>query len=423
MNFVFTLLFVLLPVFAVADNETHSVPEKEVAISFSDLSRLVGEKNENIKASRIMVESSDARTGHLIRSFLPHVSASLGNEKFESTRLENQQENFWRVGAQMNLYRGGRDKFEERARESQLELSKVNSGLSSAKELKKAQDAYWEIVSVIKLIEFRTMELKQNDENIRAAARRAGAGVATNADRLQFEMNKAALEQAIAELNLDLDYAKSRLAVALGLDEHKGIKLKDDFPAISKVLPKSIENQKRLAMRAIVAREEIESARARTAGQWWQPSVDLYASYGVPSLDDEYERAVRQDKETVAGVKLNFDFGQGLNERSEARAKYLEAKALGYMRSYSTREIEAEEHELKHDMLKTASLIEEIEKTLKKAETFLSLTRAEYQRGIKNGPDLMSANRQYFELNERKVLLTRKFLEHRSALESLNSER
>lgn len=420
MNFAFLVLVLFSPTTLFAESDAHAAA-KPISIALSDLNRLIEEKNENIKASRAMVESSRKRTGHLTRSFLPQVAATAGQESMSVTDLPGRRENFWRVGAQLNVYRGGRDKLEEDVRDKQLEISRMDAGRDKIVELKKATDAYWEIVTITKLLEFRKEELQQNEENIRSAAKRAGAGVATSADKYQFELNKAEIEQSMEQLALDLDFAKNKLSVTLGIDSHAELILSDTFPAITSQLPKPVDIGQRLQVQAMRAREDADLARSRSYGRWWHPNLDLYASYGVPSLEDEYDRAVRGDRETVTGVRLSFDFGQGLRDQSEASAKALEAKAQQYRTSYAVRETASEEHELEHHMLKAVDLIAKTEKNLTKARSFLSLTKSEYQRGIKNGPDLMGASRQLFELYERKLLLTRQYLEHRAALAVINA--
>jgi len=419
MKFTVMLLFFLNPLFAFGQADSHESPSQVRQISFADLKRMISEKNENVKASRVMIESSQARTGHLARSFLPQVSASVGEESLKVTSQPDQNERFWRIGAHVNLYRGGRDKIEEQIRKDGVEASRIESGRDSAFELKKAQDAYWNILVQSKLLAYREEELKQNEENIRSASRRAGAGVSTNADKVQFELNRADLEQAIETLRLELDFAKSQLALVLGLDQHDGIQVKDDFPQVTKDLPKGLGVEKRLVVRSAQVREELEKNRSRAASRWWQPNLDVYANYGVPALADEYERAIRQDRESVMGLRLSFDFGQGLDGRSEAKSKALEAKAFKHKLAFTVREAEAEEHKIEHYLITTAKMVAHAEKNLEKARSFLSLTKSEYQRGVKNGPDLMAASRQYFELVERRILLTRQYLEHRSAFEAL----
>lgn len=393
--------------------------EPETAISFSELPKLIQEKNENLKAARANAEAQQERTGHLARSFLPQISAQVGEEDFRTGSDPSKSQTFWRIGTSLNLYRGGRDGLDEDIRNAQLSVAKNEVVREFRDELRGAQIAFWDLVAIEKFIVFRKEELNRNDENLRSARRRSGAGVATNADAVQFELHQLTLEQEIKQLELKKDFSQNRLAVSLGLDEHENLIVKGDFPKIVSADLPAFSVQDQLDVKSLRAREKIEALRVNQASRWWHPKVDVYANYGLPSLSDDYERAQRKSQELAAGVRLSLDFGQSYNDVSEARAKRLEAKSNSYRAVHKAREALAADHELRHDIRLTGELILANEKSIEKARNFLRLTQAEYSRGLKNGPDLLGAFRQFYELQERSVQLNRDLLTSRTELEGL----
>lgn len=393
-----------------------------VSISFEDLPKLVSDRNENLKAARAVIKAKEERTGHLTRSFLPQLTAQIGEEDFRTDSDPARRQTNWRIGASLNLYRGGRDRLDEGIRASQTEVAKIDSAREFQSELKRARIAFWDVIATEKIIEFRRDELRKNEESLRSARRRAGAGVSTTADAVQFELYRMDLEQKIKHLELRKDLSRNRLAVALGLDEHENIAVKGDFQKVASSELKSLQLETQLDVRAQREREKIETLSAKQLGRWWHPRVDLYANYGLPALSDEFTRAARQDKETATGIILSFDLGQGLSDMAEASSKSYDARASASRAAYKAREALAMNHEIRHDVRLLAELVADNERSIEKARNFLKLTQGEYGRGLKNGPDLLAAFRQFYELQERTVDLQRDLLSSRAELESLTAK-
>ncbi len=404
---------------ALAFSSMSESAELEPRLSFADLAGLVKERNENFAAARVIVEAQAERTGHLRRSFLPQASAKLGEEYFRAGPDASRRQRYWEVEALVNVYRGGRDKIDEEIRHVQVDIAKIDAAREFAQELRRAQIAFWEVVATDKLIALRFDELKSNQTNVNSSKRRAGAGIATTADSIQFEVHRSQLEQEVKQLELKQDLNRNRLAVVLGLKNHKNVRVQGEFPQVVQGLRPIERTAEQLDFVALQKRQRVDELRSRLASRWWQPRLDLYANYGVPALSDETERAIRMEREVAAGLRLSIDFGQGANDLYESKARGLDAKSSGLRAAYKAREVAALEHELRHDLELTESILNENEKNIRKVRDFLRITLAEYARGLKNGPDLLAAFRQYYELQERAIVLNRDLLLARADLDSL----
>lgn len=403
---------------SVSSKPTHAAQP----LSFDDLPKIIAEKNENYRAARSSIDAQQERTGHLARSFLPRISASVGEEDIEMTSgLKDRQTN-WRIGASVNLYRGGRDSLDEDIRKANLDAAKVDSTIDFRKELRLARASFWHIVALEKVLTHRREELRRNEENLRSARKRAGAGVASNADANQFELYGMELEQRIKQLDHQADVERNRLAVLLGMDEHKGLVLRTDFQKVNigSAPELNIENQVDLKLQKTKVR--IEELRAKQSGRWWIPEVDMYAYHGVPSLRDDLTQNIREDRETVVGIRMSLDFGNGFGDMIERKARIHEARSGELRAAYMTREVVANDHEIRHDMSLNIELLADNEKSIAKARDFLRTTQSEYSRGIKNGPDLLAAFRQLYDLLDRSVELNRDLLVAQADLDSLISK-
>jgi outer membrane protein TolC len=389
------------------------------AVSFDDLPKLVKEHNGNVQAAQASFAAQEKRTGHFARSFLPGVSAEVGSESHRAGTDPKAQREYWKIGASMNLFRGGRDQLEEQRRQESAKAAEAESHGEFAKELKEARQTYWKLVAASQLMAQREESLKRNEENLKAARRRSSTGQASSADTLQFELHQTTLKQDLKKLSLERDLMRNRLSVAIGWDEHESIEVPEQFPHPSEQspLPEELQPEKNLEVIQLRAKERVESLAAARASRWWAPSLDLYANYGIPSLKDEQSLALRRDKEWTAGVRLAVNLGDGLESRSEAGAKALEATAQERRMRHRIREAIAEDHELRHDLMLLHELIHDADQDISKAEKFLKLTEQEYARGVKNGPDLLSAFQRYYEFMQRRTELYRDF--HRSTAELL----
>jgi outer membrane protein TolC len=175
--------------------------------------------------------------------------------------------------------------------------------------------------------------LKTTKENIQSANRRSGAGVATNADAVQFELEGTTLNQNLKKLMLEQDLLKNRLAVAIGHPNHEAMQVESDFahPPES-VDPKLADGEKSPDTEVLRLEENIHFLKRDKASRWWVPSVDLYATYRRPTFLESDTRALARENELVAGIQLSMNLGAGFEDAAIKSAEELEAKATAEMK-------------------------------------------------------------------------------------------
>jgi outer membrane protein TolC len=142
---------------------------------------------------------------------------------------------------------------------------------------------------------------------------------------------------------------------------------------------------------------EQAQAGGRTLRSRWVPDVNLYASYEeYLKADQEVSRALpRRDFST--GVRLSIPLGENLAVQSESVAKGLEASAYRLQKEQTVRQLEAEYHAYRHDMAVLSDLIRSFATQMEKARKYLKQTSEEYERGVKNGPDVLEASRSLYQ--------------------------
>ncbi len=390
-------------------------------VQFEDLPRLVREKNENVQAAHLSVKAHEERMGRLARSFLPNISAQVGAEEFKTGSDPLERQGYWKVGAELNLYRGGKDYLDDKIKESSVRSAKYDLSREFQRELLEARQTYWKLVALTQKIKHRKESVEKNESNLKSARRRSGAGIATAADTVQFELQQTLLNQEVRKMELESDLLKNRLSVALGSDEHESLEIQSDFPKLNKSDSEAapLDVRKHIDVANLNEKQNTEALKAEMSSRWWRPSLDVYSSYGIPSLSDEYSRALRRDTEWTIGVKVGFNLGQGLEDRTEASAKAFESKSVEKIKAHRLREVKAADHELRHDLKLLYDLINATDLAMGKSEKYLKLTQDEYRRGVKNGPDLLGSFQQYYEYKSRQIDLYRDYYEAKAELDAL----
>ena len=399
-----------------------AAPQQTKLVSYEELPRLVREKNENVQAAHSTLKAEEKRMGYLTRSFLPSVSAVAGGEEFKTGVDPVERQGYWKLEAKVNVYRGGRDSIENSVREANARIASSSFSQEFQQELKGARQAYWKLIATMKLISDRKEGVEKNEANLKSARRRSGAGVATTADALQFELQKTLLTQELKKLQLQQDLLRNQLSVSIGLDEHEGLQVAGDFPHPDEDLKVAeLKSENSLEVKVLRERENAAGLKRSQAARWWHPKVDVYSSYGLPSLSEEYARALRRDREWALGVRIGLDLGEGFEARNEAGAKALDAESMQWRAAHKARETVATDHELRHDLKLLHELIHDADKDIEKTEKFLKLTEDEYRRGVKNGPDLLGAFQQLYEFRQRRTDLYRDYHETHAELLALTA--
>ena len=72
-----------------------------------------------------------------------------------------------------------------------------------------------------------------------------------------------------------------------------------------------------------------------------------------------------------------------------------------------------------HDLKTLVNLIVDADRDMDKANSFLRLTENEYTRGVKNGPDLLSAVEKIYEIRKRRTELYQDYHVTRAELMAL----
>jgi len=388
----------------------------EVKLKFEDLKQLVETRNEKIQAAHREADGSKKREGHLSRSFLPRVEAHAAQESFKTGTQDAKTQPDYGAEASVNLYNGGRDRIREKMLRVRSERKEFEIKTSVAEELGKARELFWTIVYHKHSAALLREMLDLNADNLRAAQRRIKSGVATDSDRLEFEMNAIELKRELDQTQLDIRADSRDLLILIGYEPHdtlvteSELKHSDEWESEIRHTHKDHDF---LVRPSQLLSLEAESA-AEEASRSWVPKVDAYAGWNQYNQREEDPADARERQESVVGLRLKMNIFDGLNSSREAQALRKEAAAAELQASYRSKSNEAHVEREFEELKFLHGKVHEADENIKSAERYYRLSQSEYSRGVKNSPDVLGASEKLFGMKLKRLEMIRKFQVARS---------
>ncbi len=381
----------------------------QVSVRSNDIKTLVENRNERVQGKRKEVEAASTREGTLALSFLPTAELYAAQEKFKKGSLSAKTQPTYGAELRLNLFNGGRDSLENDRRALVAERKQQEGSQVIAQEVGKAREAYWRILYLRDYIDLLKDTRKNSANSLKAAERRIRSGVATESDRVEFEMQDIDLKRELEKSELEQKNHIRALTVLLGFPPEATLGFPEEL-AHQHDWEEAIRHTE--ADHAFLVRPaELQAREAQTASssarRSWLPKLDAFAAYHQFNQREEEYEAASQRREKLVGLRLTMDLG--FLGQKEAAALSAEAEAAQSEARYAQQEIEAHIHgeiaelQLLHDQVHAA------EENSKRAERYLVLTQSEYGRGVKNSPDMVGAIEKLVSIRQKRLEIVRDF--------------
>ncbi len=354
--------------------------------------------NLSLRGQNQAVESEKVRRGHLGRSFLPSLTLELGQEKFQTGKYQRYTNPYGMLEARMNLFRGGRDQIESQIRELNLRIAESTRSTAFREQLNKVRKFQWEIIYNQELLKLLEKEMKQNISIREQAERRAKSGVATRSDTLEFNIYSLELEEMFESLKHENKILRVGILPLLNLDSDSEL----TFPDVlvhdhdDGLMAKTFDVKKHPSVQSRNSEYETSLLQKRSSNLWWTPSLDLYGGYYLYTLRDRDYLAIRQRDDTVIGARITFELFDGGRSYNQGTASHYQAEAKNLQTQFLEKQTAAEYLMLKEDLLHTHEVMHYVEERIKKSQDYLKVTLQEYDRGVKNSLDALTAMQRYF---------------------------
>ena len=382
-----------------------------VSISFDNLKTLLESRNIKVEAHRLDAEAAKLKEGSLNRSFLPQLEFHASQENFKKGSGATKTQPAYGVEAKVNLYNGGKDSIESDMRDLNTQKKSVQLIRFTASELLEARTLFWEILYSQEKIVLLESVSKINSQNTDSALKRIRSGVATDSDKMEFEIKAVNLKQDLEMAKLQLKTQMDELRLMLNIESSatlqfpKEIGHEHDFEANIK---HSHEDHDVLVKEAEIQSDLSQLSSQKFKRNWW-PKVDAVAGYNqFNELEEDYPDA-EQRKASYVGLRVSLSLSDGFESNKESAAQAKESAAFrklaDYQRQQAHSHVENEVAELKL----LHSQIHDAEENIVRAEKYYKLTQSEYTRGVKNSPDMLSASEKIFEVKNKRLEILKDF--------------
>lgn len=364
-----------------------------VRVEFDDIPRLVREGNQSAAGSALRSEAARSRERSLFRSFLPSASIDAGAERFQTGGHGYETQPYGSAEARINLLRGGRDRWHERRLAGLASLESARSSVELATTIAEGRQAYLRLVHAREMGLIIKDALLENQRLLERAERRIRRGLATETDRLEFEIGGSQLKEDVESFAHSELQLRLRLAALLGLPPgaeiataHRLEHVHDEALLVRPFEPGSHPEAAQLAAQGEAARAE-----SKAASLWWAPSLDAYAGKYLYTLREREYPSARQRDDFAVGGKLSLRLFDGGAERAEARARRLEADAAGKSLAQRRTDLAARVRIIEEDLKHDHDLVHFAEERIELARRYFNSTLDEYDRGVKNSLDAHAA--------------------------------
>lgn len=395
-----------------------------VSLSIDELPVLLQERNQNVSGAKTLEAAAEIRTGHLMRSYLPTLTAIGGGEHFQTGRYASRTNPYGAVEARLNIFRGGKDVLENEIRRGRLQQASATARKTYLLELSEARRQFWALVYEKEVIKTLGEALKQNDKNIEFAKRRVAHGLTTKTDQVEFEINASQLREEIESQEHET------LLTQMALGSILGMPLKTKFQTVESIphehdeslLVKKTDVTNHYEIQILKANELTLDAEAKQYRRWWMPTLDLYGGYYLYTLRDRDYLGQSLRDDTVVGLKLSVDLFDGFQSRNAAAALSLQAQGFEQQANQKTSSMEAQIEIAKEELKHIHELIHVAEKRIELGKAYLRGTIDEYNRGVKNAPDVLNSMQRYVSYQRRYIDLRRDYQVSKAGLQAVLEE-
>ncbi|MEK7355843.1 MAG: TolC family protein [Bdellovibrionota bacterium] len=408
-SLIFRLMFGVLTFGAFAPCATFGLTLREA----QELART---KNPQLHAQIKESEANEASVTRSLSAFYPSFGVQSRYEVFDSA-FERRRGGTGNFFAEWNVFNGLKDYAAHHERIHALAASKLQLEATRQRVDWDVEETFYRVIYHQDVLKLLNEAIARNQNQIKAAKSRRGAGVGSEADVLEFDLYDALLRSDLATFEGQLTEAQTAFRLVLGDDSVK-------FPLVGEIGRSRVAASKESVLGRVkeanvevkIAELEIDEAqeKQRVATAGFLPQVKLFATYGSRGL-----RETVVNPETYAGVVARWELFSGFDTiaaRREAQARLSQAETSKRTLQIST----VGKADQVFTELKAIEFRVGLEaRNLKGAERYFRVVLDEYRRGVKNSPDVKSASEVFFQALLRDVEYRYKFIAAKVELQKL----
>lgn len=385
--------------------------QAETFISFDELPKLIKNNNLEIKSRKLDVDAAESVSFGVARSYLP----SLELEK-ELNAKERGEEFFvkdpeFKAHLKFNIFNRGEDRLRANTSQLNFERDKNIYSKSLSEQTKWAGVLYWNLIYYNEMLSLTEEMQGINLQNKNSADKRIKSGLATQSDRLEFELTEIELNHQLIEMQLKIKTLKEELGFVIGLSEFSVPKKLIHTHDIEKIISQSSKVSEHF-YKPIKLESDRFDLKSHVAKLYWAPKVDIIVGY------EEYDKVIRLPSlnikddlksETTISLNLSFNLEQASKALRQSQAFASKAMALNLKHKYKMQLYEVKIQNKIKELRLRHSFVHKAERAIKIAQKYYKMTKNEYVRGVKNSPDMLGAAERLYSIQIERLELIRSY--------------
>lgn len=391
---------------------------QRLQITSETLKGFVESKNDRVRAKNLEAQAASDREGIFARSFLPTVNISGAQESFKKGTQDSKTQPQYGAEVKINIFNGGKDWLEESKRRLTTQRKSYEKASTSAEQLAEAHSIYWEILYIRDHLAILKETQQINSNNLKSANRRIQSGVATETDRIEFEIKDVELRQQEDSLRLKMQTQIQHLKLLLGLETSKDLSFPEELVHehnFHNLIKHTEKDHEFLVKPSEILAQELELENRMQKRNYW-PKLEAFASLNQYNEREESAIEAAERRETIVGLRLSMNLFDGLSAQREAASLAALSKAADLEASFRKKDIENHIHSEMSELQLLHDQVHDAEENIKRSERYYRLTQAEYSRGVKNSPDVLSASEKIYDMKVRRIAIVKQFQVSKSHL-------
>ena len=369
--------------------------------------KTVEASNQEVLALQKNSDSKQALNKASISGFLPTLSAVGGWQKntVDDPRDSEKGYNGYLEG-RLNIFRGFKDQSLSERKEIELKIANIELEMKKREIRLEVTRILGDMISLHKLQNIIQEELSVNKTQKQMAQKKVSAGLTSSIDNLEFELRESEILLEQKQIDQEHNENHQKFFKIAGTVFQDADLAKVDFSSESTFL--NLKSQMNLDQNLdyqkanlYQSQAELEKSEIRSD---FLPTLDF--TYAVGRMTPTEEDSLKFN-ESKYGVQLTIPLFSGFETYYRTKSVSFLSQSLENTKNHIRNTVTTDYEILITKMKELMYAFQINEKKVSNTEKYYNLTLAEYKRGIKNSPDLVSATDRYFSAKKKKLEILR----------------
>ncbi len=369
---------------------------------FTELSKSLVEKNQEMLSLEKNIEAKQAFSNSSNSIYYPTLNAVGGWGQYKTDDLPATQKGYLGyIEGKFNLFRGFKDQSIRSQKQMDFEISKIDLEVKKRQLRLQLTDVVSDMIYLHKIQSILDEEYKVTQTQKQMAAKKVAAGLTGSVDKIEFELRENELQIEQKQVFQKHQEVHQKMIQLYGEDVPDSQLAKLDFSNVenlSKVIDTvQIENTLEYKKADLIERKSVSELKEIKSD--FLPSLDLTYSAGRLTPLDEIPIKFNESK---YAIQLTIPLFSGFETYYKKNAAAFSLQSAEKLKLQKKNDVVSEFQILKTKIAELGSLFQINEKKLINSQKYFDLTLAEYRRGVKNSPDLVSSTERLFSAKKKK---------------------